>query len=373
MERKTLVEEVKKQLCLAGPLIAANLLSFVLQTISLMYIGRFGKLQLSGAAVAMTFTNVTGFAVLLGMGSALETLCGQAYGAKQAKLLGIHLQRAVLVLAITSITLSIPCYHLLARTPGWDSTKKSISDVPIFIKLAIPSALIVCLEFWSFEILVIISGLLPNPLLETSVLSVSLNISSVVFMITMGLGAAISIRVSNELGAGNPQAARLAMLVSTGLTMTEGLVVGSAMVLMHNVLGRAYSNDKVVVKSVAAMVPLVALSHFINTIQCVFSGISRGCGWQYICVWISLGSFYAVGFPVSIVMAFFVHLGGKGLWLGIICALSVQDILLVLMATRSNLGEEANKAREKALSFNTTSERHTNLEALSCENISVEM
>ncbi|KAG0452232.1 hypothetical protein HPP92_026072 [Vanilla planifolia] len=309
MERKTLVEEVKKQLCLAGPLIAANLLSFVLQTISLMYIGRFGKLQLSGAAVAMTFTNVTGFAVLLGMGSALETLCGQAYGAKQAKLLGIHLQRAVLVLAITSITLSIPC----------------------------------------------------------------LNISSVVFMITMGLGAAISIRVSNELGAGNPQAARLAMLVSTGLTMTEGLVVGSAMVLMHNVLGRAYSNDKVVVKSVAAMVPLVALSHFINTIQCVFSGISRGCGWQYICVWISLGSFYAVGFPVSIVMAFFVHLGGKGLWLGIICALSVQDILLVLMATRSNLGEEANKAREKALSFNTTSERHTNLEALSCENISVEM
>lgn len=41
------------------------------------------------------------------MASALETLCGQAYGAKQYYLLGIHLQRAVLTLLFLSIPLSV--------------------------------------------------------------------------------------------------------------------------------------------------------------------------------------------------------------------------------------------------------------------------
>lgn len=39
------------------------------------------------------------------MGSALETLCGQAYGAKQHHMLGIYTQRAMLVLLSLSILL----------------------------------------------------------------------------------------------------------------------------------------------------------------------------------------------------------------------------------------------------------------------------
>jgi multidrug resistance protein, MATE family len=41
------------------------------------------------------------------MGTALDTFCGQAYGAKQYHLLGLYLQRAVLVLLLTSIPLAI--------------------------------------------------------------------------------------------------------------------------------------------------------------------------------------------------------------------------------------------------------------------------
>ena len=41
------------------------------------------------------------------MGTALDTFCGQAYGAKQYRLLGIYLQRAVFVLLLASIPLAI--------------------------------------------------------------------------------------------------------------------------------------------------------------------------------------------------------------------------------------------------------------------------
>ncbi|KAK6924792.1 Multi antimicrobial extrusion protein [Dillenia turbinata] len=41
------------------------------------------------------------------MGSALETFCGQAYGAKQYHMLGIHMQRVMLVLVLISIPIAV--------------------------------------------------------------------------------------------------------------------------------------------------------------------------------------------------------------------------------------------------------------------------
>lgn len=43
----------------------------------------------------------------MGMASALDTLCGQAYGARQYHLLGIHMQRAMFVLLLVSLPLAI--------------------------------------------------------------------------------------------------------------------------------------------------------------------------------------------------------------------------------------------------------------------------
>ncbi|KAE8652470.1 hypothetical protein Csa_013463 [Cucumis sativus] len=107
IRRKLIAEEVKKQLWLAGPLILVSLLQYCLQMISIMFVGHLGELPLSGASMAVSFTSVTGFTVLLGMASALDTFCGQSYGAKQYHMLGIHLQRAMFVLSLVSIPLAV--------------------------------------------------------------------------------------------------------------------------------------------------------------------------------------------------------------------------------------------------------------------------
>ena len=59
------VEETRKQLSLAGPLIAVGLLTFSLHIISLMFVGHLGELALSGASMATSFAYVTGFSVLV--------------------------------------------------------------------------------------------------------------------------------------------------------------------------------------------------------------------------------------------------------------------------------------------------------------------
>ena len=59
------VEEVKKQLCLAGPLFITGLLQYSLQVISVMFVGHLGELALAGASMATSFASVTGFNLLV--------------------------------------------------------------------------------------------------------------------------------------------------------------------------------------------------------------------------------------------------------------------------------------------------------------------
>ncbi|KAL6319510.1 hypothetical protein AAG906_014186 [Vitis piasezkii] len=100
------------------------------------------------------------------------------------------------------------------------------------------------MEWWSLEMMLLLSGLLPNPNLETAVLSITLDTAGTVWMIPCGLG--------------------------TG----------------------------------------------------------RGCGWQKTGAFINLGSYYLVGIPSAILLAFVFHNGDKGSVgiLGIVCALSMQSL-----------------------------------------------
>jgi MATE family multidrug resistance protein len=66
-EEESLVasEEVKRQLWLAGPLIAGNLLQNLIPMISVMLVGHLGELPLAGASVANSFATVTGFSLMV--------------------------------------------------------------------------------------------------------------------------------------------------------------------------------------------------------------------------------------------------------------------------------------------------------------------
>jgi multidrug resistance protein, MATE family len=81
--------------------------------------------------------------------------------------------------------------------------------------------------------------------------------------------------VSNELGAGRPQAARLAVRVVMLLAVSEGLLVGLVLVCVRYVWGHAYSDVQEVVSYTARMMLVIAVSNFFDGIQCVLSGNKR--------------------------------------------------------------------------------------------------
>ncbi|KAI4999769.1 hypothetical protein ZWY2020_004358 [Hordeum vulgare] len=418
--------EAGKLAYLALPMVAVSLSQYAVQVSSNMMVGHLpGVLPLSSAAIATSLASVSGFSLLIGMASALETLCGQAYGARQYHTLGLHTYRAIVTLlvvhrlahpglfanaviqpitkvlqsqsltmplllsSVATLALHVPlCWVMVFRTGmGYTGAALAISvsywlnvamlvayivmsstcketrtpptirafrGVGVFLRLALPSALMICLEWWSFELLILMSGLLPNPELQTSVLSICLTSITLLFTIPYGLGAAGSTRVANELGAGNPEGARSAVRVVMSVAVTEAVVVSGALLLSRRLLGRAYSSEEEVASAVAVMVPLVCITVITDGLQGVLSGVARGCGWQHVGAYVNLGSFYLLGIPMAMLLGFVLKMGAKGLWMGVVCGSISQTTLLSAITFFTNWQKMADKARERSLSEKAT-------------------
>ncbi|XP_027367080.1 protein DETOXIFICATION 14-like [Abrus precatorius] len=443
------VQEVKGVGYLAGPMITVNLSLYFLQIVSLMMVGHLGKLALSSTAIAISIGAVSGFSVIFGMSCALETQCGQAYGAQQYEKYGVQIYTAIVSLNLVCVPLSvlwiylenllillgqdplisqeagkfavcmIPalfayanlqsmirfflmqslisplvisssitlCFHLVfcwllvfksgfgnlgaafaIGTSYWlnvlllglhmkFSAKCERTRVPIsmelfhgigeFFRIAIPSAVMICLEWWSFELVILLSGLLPNPELETSVLSICVSVTTTIYTIPESIGSAASTRVSNALGAGSPQAAQVSVAAAMTLAASEAVLVSSIIFACRKVLGYVFSNEQDVVDYVADIVPLLSLSVIFDTLHGTLSGIARGCGWQHLGAYVNLGAYYGLGIPIAAILGFWVQLRGKGLWIGIITGALCQTVLLSLITSCTNWKKQAIKARER--------------------------
>ncbi|CAK9151298.1 unnamed protein product [Ilex paraguariensis] len=79
-------------------------------------------------------------------------------------------------------------------------------------------------------------------------------------------------RVSNELGAGNPRRARVAVFAVMLLAVIETTIVSATLFASRHAFGYAFSNEKEVVDYVTAMAPLVCVNVIVDSIQGVFSG-----------------------------------------------------------------------------------------------------
>ncbi|GMH20314.1 hypothetical protein Nepgr_022155 [Nepenthes gracilis] len=223
-----------------------------------------------------------------------------------------------------------------------------------FFQFAVPSAVMICLEWWSFELLILLSGVLPNPELETSVLSICLTTISTVYAIPYGVGAAASTRVSNELGAGNPEGARTASYAVVLIAVTETTIVSTTLFAARRVFSYSFSNEKEVVDYVTDMAPLVCVSVILDSIQGVLSGVARGCGWQHIGALVNLGAFYLFGIPIAAVLGFWVKLRGRGLWIGIQAGTCLQVALLSIITICIDWEKQATKARKRIFEGSST-------------------
>lgn len=102
-------DESKKIWRVALPSIISRVCAFGTIVVTQSFVGHISDLDLAGYALVQTLSVRFVNGILLGMSSATETLCGQAFGAGQTHMMGIYLQRSWIVDLIT-LTVLLPIF-----------------------------------------------------------------------------------------------------------------------------------------------------------------------------------------------------------------------------------------------------------------------
>ncbi|KAI3992632.1 hypothetical protein MKX01_007954 [Papaver californicum] len=443
---RKLWEENKMVWRIAGPSILISICQYSLAFVTQTLVGHIGTLQLAAVGLQNLLISGIGFGVMLGMGSALETLCGQAYGAGKMRMLGIYLQRSWLILLGTAIPLtllsifatplllllgqnrdiaelagtysiwSIPQLYmyalnfpiqrfLQAQSKVWAMAWMSFgvlafhiplswfcimkwglagaagslnlswvlvvilqyayiasgrckdswsgfswlafSDLLGFLWLSVASAVMLCLEYWCYMVLIVLAGLLKNAEIKVDAVSICMNIEGWIFMIPLGFIAAVSVRVSNELGAGNAAAAKFSVWVTVSIALVTQTAFVLLILITRNSFPKLFTNDKAVMKEVSALAVLLSISIFLGSVQPILSGMAVGAGWQGVVAYVNIGSYYLIGLPISIYLGLVLDWGLRGLWGGVVIGVGLQTIIILIMAWRTDWNKEIELSKER--------------------------
>ncbi|KAI3796523.1 hypothetical protein L1987_39196 [Smallanthus sonchifolius] len=107
--KRRIWDESKKVWRVALPSVISRLCAFGTIVATQSFVGHISDVDLAGYALVQTLSVRFVNGILLGMSSATETLCGQAYGAGQSHMMGIYLQRSWIVDFI-SLTVLLPIF-----------------------------------------------------------------------------------------------------------------------------------------------------------------------------------------------------------------------------------------------------------------------
>ncbi|KAK4485747.1 hypothetical protein RD792_008393, partial [Penstemon davidsonii] len=433
--------ESRKLWYLAGPAIFTSLCQYSLGAFTQTFSGHVSTLDLAAFSIENSVIAGLSLGVMLGMGSAVETLCGQAYGAGQLSMLGVYLQRSWIILlgtasllmflyifaspfllligqkeniaraagkialwmipqlfayamnfptakflqaqskimAMALISASALALHVLFSwlfilKLGWGMaggaavldaswwfivlaqliyifsgtcdkawsgfTLSAFRSLWGFIRLSLASAVMMCLETWYFMALVLFAGYLKNAEVAVAALSVCTNILGWTNTIAVGFNAAISVRVSNELGAAHPRTAKFSVVVMVISAFAIGVVISIILLAFRGQYPSLFTKSSTVKEIVYELTPLLAFCIVVNSIQPALSGVAIGAGWQVLIANVNIVCYYIFGVPLGLILGYTLDMGVKGIWYGMVSGTVVQTLILFWIVYRTDWDKE---------------------------------
>ncbi|CAL0330936.1 unnamed protein product [Lupinus luteus] len=400
---------------IALPMILSGLLLYARSMISMIFLGHLGELALAGGSLAIGFANITGYSILSGLAIGMEPICGQAFGANRFNLLGLVMQRMVLLLLLTSVFISFLWINMKKILIFFGQEKEIASEAQFYLIYCIPDLIIqsllhplriylrsqsitlpltycaalsiilhlpinyllviilklgtkgvalavVCTHFnlvASLIMYTIISGVhnktwdgisyacfRANPNASVASMGVLIQTTSLIYIFPHSLSFGVSTRVGNELGAENPERAKLAARIGVCFSFVLGVLAFGFTFSVRNVWSTMFTNDAQIITLTSMVLPIVGACELGNCPQTTVCGVLRGTARPKFGANINLGCFYLVGMPIAVWLSFFAGFDFKGLWLGLLAAQFSCMITMLFVLARTNWEGQAQRAKE---------------------------
>ena len=209
------------------------------------------------------------------------------------------------------------------------------------ISLGFPSALQMFFEVAIFTAAIWLSGVLGKN--HQAANQIALNLSSMTFMVGMGLGVAAMIRVGNQKGLLNFKELRRIAYSIFFLTLLLEVVFATLFFTFNSWLPTIYLDvndlanqmDNTEVISIAAQLLIVAsIFQISDGLQVVILGALRGLQDVKVPTFITFIAYWLIGFPTSYYLGLYTELKSTGIWIGLLAGLTVSAILLYFRFNR---------------------------------------
>ncbi|HKJ18474.1 MAG TPA: MATE family efflux transporter [Xanthomonadales bacterium] len=157
---------------------------------------------------------------------------------------------------------------------------------------------------------------------------VSINFAALVFMVPLGLTTAITVRVGNALGRGDPHGARYAGLIGLAIAVGFATFSASFIFLFPELIVAMYTDDPAVTSLALGLLFLAAIFQLSDGVQIAAAGCLRGYKDTRIPMIINVLAYWLVGLTSGYFLTFNAEMGPSGMWIGMILGLTVAAILL---------------------------------------------
>ncbi|CAI5693316.1 unnamed protein product [Oreochromis niloticus] len=227
---------------------------------------------------------------------------------------------------------------------GW--SVESLQDWGSYMKLAIPSTLMKCFEWWVYEFGGFFAGMLSEN--ELAAQHAVMMVAVITYMFPLGIQAAACARVGNALGAGDTGRAlltsKMSLTLAGGIAVVEGLVLGS----IKTVIGFVFTSDEKIIGLVSQLMNAYCFLQFFDGLVCVCTGIFLGTGKQKIPAVANFIGYYCIGLSLSITLTFVAKLRVLGFWLGLLVCVILQSTFYIIIIFKLNWEQITEKAVKRA-------------------------
>ena len=158
---------------------------------------------------------------------------------------------------------------------------------------------------------------------------IALNIAALFFMVALALGAAGSVRVGQNLGAGDLPATRRAGWTALGSGLGYALLSSTLIFVFAEQLIGLYRVEGEVHRMALQFLAVAAVFQLGDSLQAVAVGVLRGLADTRIPLLMILASYWCVAIPIGVIGAFYLGDDPMWIWYGLAIGLCLVATLLV--------------------------------------------
>lgn len=210
-------------------------------------------------------------------------------------------------------------------------TKEVLDGWKHYFNIALPTMLMICLEWWGSASLSILCARLG--VADLGAHTVALNYACVLFYLCIGIGSATGTLVGNSIGEKSiPSAKAYAIL---GFIATVSLLgfVSIICIIFRKTLATLFTTNEEIVEKLNILIIICLISEFFDGMQGTLGKVLIGMGKQQFASLVNLCSYYVIMIPAGFTFGWILKYGVFGVWIALglgsfIAALGFLAIIL---------------------------------------------